>query len=254
MSKTNLLLSTWIVFSILSSSMLSSGAALAGDKAVMDGKVIWDNWYTVSVSKNIPYEYYNEKAVLKDGKIQFFNHVWKKEEGFINEEQLGAFSNGDVDLTPLFYNYRATYRASEATIDGNVHDGKMLVVKMKKGAENIPTVTHSIPAKTFFSIFFPLWLGKQLQTAKPNASFSFNTILEDNIDQGFDTVSGRVQVEKPDEFATKSKTKKVSVMYKEDQHSFWWVDDKGAAVRIEMDSNATVVERTTKEKAEAFLK
>jgi hypothetical protein len=249
MSKMKMILSTCILLSLISSNI-----AFSEEAAVTDGKVIWDNWYTVSVSKNIPYEYYNEKVIYKDGKIQFFNHVWKKEEGFINEETLGAFSNGDVDLTPLFYNYRATYRATEATIDGNVHDGKTLVVKVKRGTEDIPTVTHSIPQKTFFSIFFPLWLGKQIQTAKPKASFVFNTILEDNVDQGFDTVTGRVTVEAPDAFSEKTHTKKVSVSYKDDQHSNWWVDDKGAAVKIEMESNSTVVERVSKEKAQAFLK
>jgi hypothetical protein len=216
------------------------------------GKVIWDHWYTVTV-RNIPYEYYSEKVVLKDGNIHFFNDVWKKEEGFLNQEQLGAFSNSDVDLTPLFYNYRATYRSNEVTIDGNVHDGKTLVVKVKKGGEALPTITKSISPKTFLSLFFPLWLGKQLQTAKENVTISFSTILEDNVDDGFDSTSGRVRLEKADEFAKSSKTKKVAVDYKDDSRSYWWVDDLGSAVKIEMPDKGTVVLRTTKEKAEAFL-
>jgi hypothetical protein len=218
-----------------------------------EGKVLWDYWYTVSV-KAIPYEYYNEKVVLRDGKIQFFNHVWKKEEGFINEEQLGDFSNGDVNLTPLFFNYRATYRQNEMKIDGNIHDGKTLVVKIKKGEETLPTVTRSIERKSFLSLFFPLWLGRQLKTAKIGTTAPFTTIFEDNVDQGFAPIVGRFRVEKSDDFAKQSNTQKVSVEYGDNDKAIWWVEPLGAAVRIEMPDKSTIVDRVSKEKAEAYLK
>jgi hypothetical protein len=227
--------------------------ALSSAHAADSGKVLWDYWYTVSVKK-IPYEYYNEKVVFRDGKIQFFNNVWKKEEGFINEEQLGSFSNADMDLTPLFYNYRETYRSTEVRIDGNIHDGTTLVVKAKKGDVALPTVTKSIRAKTFLSLFFPLWLGKKLETMKENVTVSFLTLQEDNIEDGFDSVSGHVRLEKADDYAKKTGTKKVAVDYKDDARSYWWVDKHGAAQLIEMPDKGTMVERTTKEKAEAFLK
>jgi hypothetical protein len=212
-----------------------------------------DYWYTVSVKK-IPYEYYNEKVIFRDGKIQFFNNVWKKEEGFINEEQLGSFSNADIDLTPLFYNYRSTYRSTEVKIDGNVHDGNSLVVKAKKGDQALPTITKSIRPKTFLSLFFPLWLGKKLETMKENVTVSFSTLQEDNIDDGFDSVSGHVRLEKADDFSKKTGTKKIAVDYRDDARSYWWVDKQGAALQIEMPDKGTLVERSTKEKAEAFLK
>jgi nitroimidazol reductase NimA-like FMN-containing flavoprotein (pyridoxamine 5'-phosphate oxidase superfamily) len=217
------------------------------------GKVLWDYWYTVSVKK-IPYEYYNEKAVFRDGKIQFFNTVWKKEEGFINEEQLGSFSNADVDLTPLFYNYRETYRSTEVKIDGNIRDGKTLVVKVTKSGGSLPTVTASIRPKTILSLFFPLWLGKKLETMKENVTVSFVTLQEDNVDDGFNSVSGSARLEKPDDYANKTKTKRVAVDYKENARSYWWVDKQGAALKIEMSDRGTLVERSTKEKAQTFLK
>ena len=233
--------------------LLAISFAVSGAYAADSGKVIWDYWYTVSVKK-IPYEYYNEKVVFRDGKVQFFNTVWKKEEGFINEEQLGSFANADMDLTPLFYNYRETYRSTEVKIDGNIHGGNSLVVKVKKNDQSLPTVTKSIRAKTFLSLFFPLWLGKRLETMKENVTNSFLTLQEDNIDDGFDSVSGHVRLEKADDFAKKTATKKVAVDYKDDARSYWWVDKQGAALKIEMPDKDTVVERTTKEKAAAFLK
>ena len=80
------------------------------------GKVVWDYWYTVTVQK-IPAEIENEKVVMHGDKLQFMQHVWKKEEGYINEEQLGAFAKADPDLTPLFFNFRSTYRTTETIVD-----------------------------------------------------------------------------------------------------------------------------------------
>jgi hypothetical protein len=217
------------------------------------GKVLWDYWYTVAVNKTIPAEYYNEKVVLHGDKLQFFNHVWRKEEGYINEEQLGAFATADMALTPLFFNFRSTYRATETVVDGNVRDGKTLVVKIRKGGESLPTVTKSIPSNTFFSVFFPVWLGKALTTMKEGRTVSFSTILEDDVEHGFESESGMVRLDKSDDFAEKTHTKKIIVDYRSVK-STWWVDLHGASIRTEMPETGALIERVSKEKAEAFLK
>ena len=216
------------------------------------GKVVWDYWYTVSVKK-IPAEAYNEKVVMHDDKLQFMSHVWKKEEGFINEEQLGAFSKADTDLSPLFFNFRSTYRASETVVDGNVHDGKTLVLKVRKGGEALPTVTRSIIPKTFFSVFFPVWLHKMVPTLKEGKTVSFSAILEDDIEHGFESEVGSIRLEKADEFATSSATKKILVDFRS-VRSYWYVDAQGAPVRTVMPETGAVIERVSKDKADEFLK
>jgi hypothetical protein len=231
--------------------VLSTTPTFAGSPD-QQGKVLWDYWYTVAVNK-IPAEYYNEKVVLRGDKLQFFNHVWRKEEGFINEEQLGAFATADMNLTPLFFNFRSTYRTTELVVDGNVKDGKTLVAKIRKGGQSLPTVTKSIPSKTFFSVFFPVWLGKAITDLKPGRSASFMTILEDDVEHGFESESGTVRLEEPDEFAQKTQSKKVTIDYRS-VRSMWWVDSHGAAIRTVMPETGAVIDRVSKQAAEAFLK
>jgi len=211
-----------------------------------------DSWYVMTVDKTIRYGYYNERVELKRNRLFFQSHVWKKEEDYINEEQLGAFSENTPDLAPLFYNFHSTYRSSELTIDGNVKDGKVLHVKVRKGQTELPIIRKVLAPKTIFSQFFPVWLGFQLPKLKPGQSVSFLSILEDNLDLNFATVPGRIRLEKPDEFATKSGTRKISLEYREVK-STWYVDETGTAVRIEMPETRTVVEKVSKEVAQKFL-
>jgi hypothetical protein len=226
--------------------------ALPATSLADSGKVVWDYWYTVSVNK-IPAEMYNEKVIMHDDKLQFMNHVWRKEEGYINEEELGAFSKADEDLTPLFFNFRSNYRTTETVVDGNVKNGNTLVVKVRKAGDALPTVTKSIPHKTFFSVFFPVWLHKVVPTLKKGVTVSFSTILEDDVEHGFDSESGTIRLEDSDEFAQSSNTKKLIVDYR-DVRSIWYVDAQGTPVRTVMPENNAVIERVSKEKAEAFLK
>ena len=203
--------------------------------------------------QKIPAEIENEKVIMHGDKLQFLQHVWKKEEGYINEEQLGAFAKADPDLTPLFFNFRSTYRTTETIVDGTVKDGKSLVIKIRKAGQTLPSVTRSLPSKTFFSVFFPVWLHKVVPTLKEGAAVSFSTILEDDIEHGFESESGTVRLEKGDEYSQSSNTKKITVDYL-NVRSLWYLDSQGAAVRTVMPENSAIIERVSKEKAEAFLK
>lgn len=228
-------------------SQKSSTSAGAGADEVLS-----DSWFTVTVNKVTHYGYYNERFELTKGRLRFQQHFMKLEEGYMNEEQLGAFAENNDDLTPLFFNFHSTYRTTETLIDGSIQDGKALMVKIKKGNQELPLVKRSIPQKTFLSVFFPVWLAKNAHKLKSNQTISFKTILEDNLELGFAPVTGRIKLEKPDEFANKTQTKKILVDYR-NMRSYWWVDQTGSYIRIEMPSQNTVVERVTKEKATQFL-
>ena len=92
-------------------------AAASGSAAAAIAKS-WNHWYTVTILPGTRYAYYHETLEKNRGRLHFKTEMWKKEEGFINSEQLGVFSQDDADLTPLFYNFHANYRQSEASIDG----------------------------------------------------------------------------------------------------------------------------------------
>ena len=216
-----------------------------------ESKLLWDAWYTITVSETLHYGYYNERVELKRGRLHFQNHMWKKE-GYVNEEQLGAFAENDDDITPLFYNFHSTYRSSETNIDGTVIEGKTLNVRIKKGGAEMPVIKHSLPPKAIFSVFFPLWLKSRVYGPNAVKTAPFLSILEDNLEAGFLPLNGRMKVEKPDSIAQSTGTTKVSVDYR-NMKSTWWIDEKGSAARIEMPAQKAVIVRVSKEKAEAFL-
>ena len=247
------------------SSVLFSEAGFADKKSAKkgansldgerQGKVLSDLWYTITLKKKVHYAYYNDHAELKQGKLFFKNQLWKNEEGYINEEQVGVFAENNDELTPLFFNFHSTYRMSETTIDGSVQNGgggSILTVKVKKAGQDLPLIKKNLPSKIFFSSLFPFWLEKKMPSLKPGQSQSFLTILEDSVDTGFETAFGRIMLEKPDDFSTKSKTTKIMVTNR-DLHSVWYVDTKGNPLRIEMPEQNAVVERVAEAVATKFL-
>jgi hypothetical protein len=231
-------------------------SAVKAEPSDAKDRLLWDHWYTVTVGKDTRYEYYNDRAELKKGRVVFQNHAWKKEDDFINEEQLGAFAKDDAQLTPLFFNFHSTYRSVETHIDGNITDqsggGRMLSVRVRKGTTESAPIKKMVSPKTFFSSHFPVWLGKNLATLKPGQLHSIQTILEDNLEAEFTTVHGQVRIEPADEIARKTGSTKLMVNYN-DVRSYWWVGKNGAPERIELPHQKTVVQRVTQEAAQKFL-
>ncbi len=215
-------------------------------------KLLWDSWYTVQVGKGMKYAYYNEKVTLSDGKILFQNKFWKKEEGYINQEQLGAVAAADEKLTPMFFNFRSVYRTTETRVDGTVKDGKILSAKARRAGKDLPTVSKSLPKDVIFTSIFPVWLKEQWQKLDSGKTLSFVSLLEDDVDTGFATAHGRVRLEPSDELSKKTKTRKGLVDFR-NMKSTWYVLATGEAVRIEIPAQETLVERVDRAKAEKFL-
>jgi hypothetical protein len=226
-------------------------------KPAISGKLLIDAWYTITLNAGgiggpIRYGYYNDHLESRDGKLYFQNRVWKLEQGFVNEEQLGAMAQDDPELTPLLYNFHSNYRANETMIDGTVKNGNDLTIRVRKGKEEMPVFRRHLPSKTILEVFFPVWLGRRIASFQAGKSISFSTLLEDSIDTKFETLIGRVKVEQPDAYATETRTTKVSVDFK-GVKTIWWVDSSGVARKIENPGIGQIVEKVDREKAEAFL-
>lgn len=218
-------------------------------------QLISDQWYTVTVGGTKKYAFYNERTEIKDSRIAFQTRMVKLEDGFLNEEQLGTFSENTPELKPLFYNFHSVYRSTEIKIDGNVSGSAgstLLTVRIKKGNEELPVIKRSISSSTLFSSVFPLWLEKNLAMVKEKKSVSFTALLEDNLDIGFSPVPGRVNLKDPDEFAKKNSAILLEVVFK-DTNFLWWLDLQGKMIRMESPSQKMVIERVSKKKAESFL-
>jgi len=213
----------------------------------------WDSWYTVTLNDKIPYAYYNEQVESKDGRLHLQLHIWKKEEGFLNEEMMGAFAKDDEFLTPLFYNYRVAYKTTETQIDGTIDDKGYLNAKIRRAGIEQPVVKKHIPTKVFFSYLFPVWLAQRHTALKANTPVSFLVLNEDQSEQQFPLVSGRVLIQPADEIAKKTQTQKIQVIYDE-VTSYWYVQDNGIALMINRPANKTLIQKSSKEKAQSFLK
>lgn len=224
----------------------------SGHPSAPADKLLWDAWYTISLNDGSRYGYYNDRVELRRGRVYFSNRVWKKEEDYINEEQLGAYAEADKELTPLFYNFHSTYRTTETRIDGTVSSagsGRILTVKVRRGENELPQVRKSLSPKTLFSSLFPVWLKDRAAEMKSGQSLPFVTVIEDNVEQSFATVTGRVRREKDE---PGSKLSKFLVDYK-GVKSFWYLDSAGVAEKIEMPAHGTLVQRVPAETAKKYL-
>jgi hypothetical protein len=234
---------------------LSAASSQAAEKASPRPAPEWDHWYTVTILPRTPFAYYRETLERNKGRLHFKTEMWKKEEGFINAEQLGVFSEDNAELKPLFYNFHATYRESEVSIDGSAANGRLQVRITRNGSE-LPVITRGLPTKAFFSSMFPIWMSRMLRNTPADQvksmSVPFLAILEDNQDAGFSAENGRIQVMDPDEFAKSSGTIRVQVDFN-GQRSSWYLDKGGSPVRVEIPGQKTRIERSDEKRAKAFL-
>lgn len=213
--------------------------------------LLWNSWYTMTVNGKIPYGYYNDRVERKDGKIAYQNQLWKKEEGFINEERVVSFGKDDDALTPLLFNFLGTYRNTELSIDGTF-SGTKLKVKSRKKNEALPAIETTVPTKAFLSTLFQAWLGKNLSNLKLGHETSFTTLFEDSLDSRYASVHGSVTLEKDDALALKNGSKKLAVDLG-GVKSTWYVKSSGEAIRIEKPDQHLVIEKKSEDEARRFL-
>lgn len=255
--KSNLATRYWLLCTsfIFISTLLPCYEAFA-EKAQLKTMPLWDYWYTVTAGTKSHYGYYEEKVEQKNSQIIMKVEYWKQEEEYINREDLGAVAQDDDNLSPLLFNFHSVYRTTETLIDGTIKDGRFFSARIKRGGQDLPIVQRSIPAKTFLSSLFPVWIGKKLanppERFKEGGTINFQTFMEDNVDNGFQIQDGSLKWDKPDAFAQSSGTTKFQVRIN-GAPSIWWVDKQGAAVKIEMPEQKVIVNRVPKNEAKKFL-
>ncbi len=222
------------------------------------GKIIYNAWFTVTREGKYRIQFYNDKLEIRSGRLFFSNHLWKKEDDFINEESIGAYAENNADLTPVYFNFRTLYRTNETIIDGtfqsypNSPTARQLTIKARKNGSALPEAKKTLAATASLSTFFSMWVARKLPTWKPGQVIGFSSVLENDLDGGFQPVGGNARLDPPDEFAKKVGASKLSLNFG-GQPSYWWVDKQGVPFRIEFPSIQTVVNRSTEKEAQAFL-
>ncbi len=216
-------------------------------------KILWDDWFILTLQGAVPAAYYNERCELDAaGRWVYKNKTFKLEEGAINEESLTAVAASEPFLKPILFNFHSLAQSVETLIDGTLQQDGTLIVKIIKNGQELPAIRKRINSEAFFSSLFPVLIHEKLQKMKTGQTYSFQAILEDNLEVAFSPQPGSIQLKPDDEFSKKTHTKKIAVNHV-GQLSIWYLENSGLPLRIEFPTRKAMIDRTTKEKAEKFL-
>jgi hypothetical protein len=215
-------------------------------------QVLWDNWYVVKTN-GATEGYYNERAEISGTKAKIRVNTWLREGTRIRSENLGATAKNLPTLDPLNYNFRTQEIGMEKTIDGTVSEnGKVFSFKIKKGPRTLNPLRAQMVPKIILSSFFPLWVHKNYKKISPVQPREFMTIKEYDVENQVPVAKGDVFEMQPDEFSSKTKTRKIRVKY-DNVVNFWYIDARGEAIRIHVPSMNRDTRKTTREEAEKSL-
>ncbi len=224
----------------------------------------WDRWYLMQTDQGttslVTAAIQETVKTESDGRVFYQAHVWKREDGFLNEEHLGIYSKSDSSVAPLSFSFVRKYRQTEDQLDGKV-DGNKLVVTGTISGRKMPPVRKSLPKGTIFVSLFPYWLSKKTDVPDTavtaplkkgvNKWFSFYAVAEDSVDRRFQPMSGRVRAEALDDLARATGTAKYSVEF-QGQPSVWYVKPEGYPVRYTFSKTGRTVVEVPEAEARKF--
>ena len=220
---------------------------------VSHAEVLWDNWYIVS-DHGHPDSYYNEKAEILGDRAKIQVNTWIKNGKKIKSENLGAAAKNTPLLEPLLYNFRTQDpMGQEKIIDGSIiNNGKVFSVKIKSGLETSKPLRAEMIPKLILASFFPLWINKNYKRISGVQPIEFQAIVEDQVEGQIPVVHGTAYEMREDDFAKKTKTRKLRIEFNR-VVAIWWVTPKGDALQIQVTELERLVKKTDRKTAETFL-
>ncbi len=218
-----------------------------------EAEVLWDNWYIVT-DHGHPDSYYNEKAEILGDHAKIQVNTWIKKGKKIKSENLGASAKNTPLLEPLLYNFRTQDdMGQEKIIDGSVlNNGKVFSVKIKTGIETSKPLRAEMIPKLILASFFPIWIHKNYKRISGVQPIEFQAIVEDQVDGQVPVIKGTAYEMREDDFAKKTKTRKLRIEF---NHivAIWWVTPKGDAIKIQVNELERTVQKVGRKTAEDFL-
>lgn len=226
-----------------------STSALPQEKEVL----LFEEWYQIIINKKDKIAYYSDR-VSKVGKhIRFKHSLWKNEEGYMNREELSSFSEDNKELTPAFFNLFEKYRESETTTDGTFQNSNTIHITVKKLGEKPNKIEKNTRKNSIFSLFFPLWIAKNMDSMKGSTAHSVNVFVEDGKTSPSRQESATATLVPQDDFAKKTDSHKFIIKFL-GQESTWWLKKNGMLEKIEMPAkNAEVIRVNATEAQKTFI-
>jgi hypothetical protein len=245
------------IFSLaLIASFIGAAPARHAIAAQAKSKILWDLWYVVvfidpAIRKKFIVFYFNEKVEDAGDRIKVQVNTWKKEGPTVAEEHVGEVLRNNSQLSPVLYNFNATSGPESVTIDAKISAaGKAYVAKLRARDHGGKTteLERKLPEGTILSYAFSAWLGKNLSALlDQKVVVGFVTFQEDNLQDGFPVVTGKIRVDKPDEYSKSNNLIRLQLDYS--GPITWWVRPSGEVWRIVAPSRNMEVLRVTESEA-----
>ena len=209
---------------------------------------IYNEWYVVRLNENDTIAYYNESLEFREGEYFTKQVVWRKDEGFINHEEIATQSK--ADFTPKFFNYKLKYRDSLITINGTVQESGIIRISSKKNDEPSNSFERSIPKNSIFSTVFPFWILKHFESNQNSKSVKI--IFEDRLFEKLNFEAATVTSLKLDSDAKKLEAKKYLVKIS-GVSAAWYLGKLGMAKLISIPTKSMNIVLSTETEAKKLF-
>lgn len=176
---------------IAAAALSPSSAVSASGSSASSG---YDAWYVLQSLDGTAMMKWHEVLEPQKDQLRFTLHIWKLEEGNINEETEGAFSNKTPDLEPKFFNLARTFQGKSLQVDGSVQ-GRQMVIKVRNEGESStrPARRMILGKGMILNAFFPVWLRTHHAALKEKTWTRVTTLPEDDPDLVFSPAVAQVR-------------------------------------------------------------
>jgi hypothetical protein len=215
-------------------------------------KILWNEWYTITLNHKIKYAIYNEKVTEENNRYHIQMALTKKEEGFLNFETSAAYVAKSKSLTPILFSFVSQYRDSLTSIDGTVKEPGNWSIKVTRGGSSTTPIVRRLENDEILSVSFPLWIHLMETYLKNGQFIGFSALQEDSITDQFKAERGQVVKQEQDAFAKTTGTRLFLVRF-QNLDAKWWLNASGPVEKIEISSRGLVTNRTTESGAHKFL-
>lgn len=198
-----------------------------------------ENHYVITDGKGTCVETYSEKFVPgnKEIKVEYQRNIFAPH---AKTETIAGWAQSDT-LAPLRYNYQSKEGNTQVSIDGSlIENGKVFLIKHRINGKKQKDLRAEFEPGLFLSIYFPVWIKKQFEKGLTGTK-QFQYIFEDQVVGNVPVYKGDIFPVAPDDYAKKTKTKKIRVtLQAQNVVNFIWINDQATIVRLEVPSGSDV--------------
>jgi membrane protein len=216
------------------------------------------DWYIVrqitpGTGKSTVSAVFSESVEKTGNRYRHQSHTWKKENGLLIEEHLGAFTEVNSSLTPLFAHFSRVEPGSQTRADLTLTTPPapkpfILSAKVIQGKEELPPIQRELPRDTLFASTFSEWIRQNHTKLTVGKSVQFHSLIEDAWPQAYAPVLATA-LKLP---VQKNSTHPIQVDHNQ-MRSIWTVDSRGEIIGIDFPKAQIEIRKSDEESARKAL-